>query len=481
VTRALRELPEVRSVAQQVGRAELGEDTAGVEHNEFEVDLPRLRAAGVARVDRQVKDLLNDQFAGYFFEVMPFLTERIKETMSGSSASVAVKLYGDDLVSLDRAAQAVARVLNQVPGRDGQPAAVNVLAEPQVGVPELVVRPRREDANRFGLRPAQILSAVHTAYQGAEVGQTHEGNRTINLVVVLDPRVRRHPEAVADLWLTVPPTDTRVAKPRAEEGATVSAAPDPGRNRVQLKQVADVFLSDGRFLVAHEGGIRRHMVTCNVGKNLDVDSFVRQAENRVALLTLPAGVSYAFAGEHEARQAAQSELLFWSLLVGACILILLGLVFRSPRRLLLLLANLPFALVGGVAAVYLAGGILDVGALVGFVTLFGITTRNAIMMISHWQHLHAADQLPWGPELVFRGARERLAPVLMTALVTALGLLPIALGSGEAGREIEGPMAQVILGGLVTSTALNLLVLPVLFRRFGMESAAAEKVAPIAG
>ena len=149
------------------------------------------------------------------------------------------------------------------------------------------------------------------------------------------------------------------------------------------------------------------------------------------------------------------------------ILLLLWTVFRSGRDLLLILVNLPFALVGGVAAVYLRGGVLDVGALIGFVTLFGITLRNGIMMVSHWQHLHDVEGLEWGPELVFRGARERLAPVLMTALVTGLGLLPIAVGSGEAGREIEGPMALVILGGLVTSTALNLLVLPVLYRRFG--------------
>jgi Cu/Ag efflux pump CusA len=141
--------------------------------------------------------------------------------------------------------------------------------------------------------------------------------------------------------------------------------------------------------------------------------------------------------------------------------------FGSLRLLFLVLMNLPFALVGGVAVVYATGGVLDVGSLVGFVTLFGITMRNGIMMVSHWQHLHEVEGVPWGPELVFRGARERLAPVLMTALVTGLGLLPIALGSGEAGREIEGPMALIILGGLVTSTALNLLVLPVLYRRLG--------------
>jgi Cu/Ag efflux pump CusA len=152
-------------------------------------------------------------------------------------------------------------------------------------------------------------------------------------------------------------------------------------------------------------------------------------------------------------------------------LLLLWLAFGSVRRVVLILLNLPFALVGGVAAVYALGGVLNVGSLVGFVTLFGITMRNGIMMVSHWQHLHEEEGVPWGAELVFRGARERLAPVLMTALVTGLGLLPIALGSGEAGREIEGPMAVVILGGLISSTALSLFVLPVVYRRFGQAGA----------
>src|SRR5205823_304068 len=227
-----------------------------------------------------------------------------------------------------------------------------------------------------------------------------------------------------------------------------------------------VFLSDGRSLIVHEGGTRLRRVTCNV-EGRDVESFVAQAERRVRQLALPEGVYQIFTGEHEAKQTAQRQLVLLSLAAFGGIVLLLWMAFASVRRLLLILVNLPFALVGGVAAVYLGSGVLDVGSLIGFVTLFGITTRNGIMMVSHWQHLHEVEEVPWGPELIFRGARERLAPVLMTALVTGLGLLPIALGSGEAGREIEGPMAQVILGGLVTSTAMNLLVLPVLYRRFG--------------
>jgi Cu/Ag efflux pump CusA len=458
VNRALQSDPflrrQIRTLAQEAGRAELGEDTWGVDYSEIEVDLKHLNAAGVGQVEKQLRATLGDETVGFSFVVMPFLTERIKETISGSSASVAVKVYGDDLEALDRAAQSIARALARVPGSDA------VRPEAQTGAPELVIRIRPKDANRYNLRNAQILDALHAAYQGGEVGQTYLGNRVIDLVVILESRTRANPDAVANLWLSVP-----------DKGNG-----PPGR--VQLKQVADVYLSDGRFLIAHEGARRRQVVTCDV-LGRDVESFVADAQKKVQELTLPAGVSYVFTGEHEAKQTAQRELLLLGMATLAGILLLLGMVFRSLVLLLLVvLVNLPFALVGGVAAVYLTGGVLDVGSLVGFVTLFGISTRNGIMMVSHWQHLHEVEGMPWGRELVFRGARERLAPVLMTALVTALGLLPIALGSGEAGREIEGPMAVVILGGLVTSTVLNLLVLPVLYRALGQRSryTAAERV-----
>jgi Cu/Ag efflux pump CusA len=419
VTRALREDPAVVSVAQQAGRAELGEDTWGVEYSEIEVDLSRL----------------------------------IKETLSGTTGAVAVKVYGDDFAAIDRAAEVVARALSDLPGRE------NLLVEPQTGSPELVVRVRPEDAARFGLRNAQVLDAVHAAFQGAQVAQVYDRNRVVDVVVVLAGRSRHDADTVANLWLAVPKADLKSSD-------TVIGVTE---GKVRLKQMADVFLSDGRFQIAHEGGVRRVAVTCNV-RGRDVESFVAEAERRVADLPLPEGVYYAFTGEHLAKRAAQRELLLLSAAAAAGILLLLWMAFGSLRRLALLLLNLPFALIGGVAAVYLAGGVLDVGALIGFVTLFGITLRNGIMMVSHWQHLREHEGMPWGPELVFRGARERLAPVLMTALVTALGLLPIALGSGEAGREIEGPMALVILGGLVTSTALNLILLPLIYRRFSDES-----------
>jgi CzcA family heavy metal efflux pump len=436
VTEQVRKHPGVLSVSQQAGRAELGEDTTGVEYSEIEVDLKRLDASERQTVEKLLNGL-DQQVPGYGFEAMPFLTERIKETLSGSAAALAIKIFGDDFDKLDATAMEVARLLRTIPGYD------KVRIEPQTGAPELVVRVRSEDAGRFGLRNAQILDAVHAAYQGAEVGQVYDRNRIIDMAVILLPAARLDPDTVAGLWLSTG---------------------DTGNGRIQLKQVADVYLSNGRFLIGHEGGTRRQVVTCNV-KDRDVESFVTEVQKRLAELPLPEGVYVVLSGEHEAKQTAQRELLLWSLAAGIGILLLLWMAFGSLRRLLLILVNLPFALVGGVAAVYIAGGILDVGSLIGFVTLFGITTRNGIMMVSHWQHLHEVEGMSVGPELIFRGARERLAPVLMTALVTGLGLLPIALGSGAAGREIEGPMAQVILGGLITSTALNLLVLPVLYRR----------------
>ena len=248
-------------------------------------------------------------------------------------------------------------------------------------------------------------------------------------------------------------------------------APAPEKNvepvRILLHKVADVFHSDGRFLIAHEGGLRRQQVTCNV-QGRDIESFVTEVERKIKSLQLPEGIFFTMAGEREARASAQRELVFWSALAGIGIFLLLWFAYGSFGKVLLILINLPFALVGGVLAVWLTSGILDVGSLIGFITLFGITTRNSMMMVSHWQHLHEEENLPWSADLIFRGARERLAPVLMTALVTGLGLFPIAWGWQEAGREIEGPMAWVILGGLATSTALNLLLLPMLYRRWGV-------------
>ena len=203
------------------------------------------------------------------------------------------------------------------------------------------------------------------------------------------------------------------------------------------------------------------------GRGGDVGGFAQALERRLAITALPSGIYAELGGTATAQREARRELLLNGLLAGAGIVMLLALAFGDASRLLLVLANLPFALVGGVLAVFATGGLLSLGSLVGFVTLFGIATRNAVMLISHYDHLVRAEGEGWGREAAIRGALERLGPILMTALVTALALVPLAVGSGDPGREIEGPMAIVILGGLLTSTLLSLFVLPTLALRWG--------------
>ncbi len=328
-------------------------------------------------------------------------------------------------------------------------ADVQVSAPP--GAPRVMIRLRPDRLTQFGFRPLEVLEAVRTAYQGEVVAQTYEGEKVFNVAVMLEPSARQAPETIGDLLIN-----------------------NPAGDRLPLKQLADIFLTTGRYAILHDGARRRQTITCNP-QGRDVASFVADAQKQIAAqVNFPAGVYAEFSGAAEAQKTAQTELLLHSLLAAAGIILLLAMVFRKASHLLLVLANLPFALVGGVLTIFLVGyfgsagqGSLSLGTLVGFVTLFGITLRNSIMMISHFDHLVNEENLPWGIETALRGATERLIPILMTALVTALGLLPLALGSGGAGREIEGPMAIVILGGLVTSTALNLLVLPTLALRYG--------------
>jgi CzcA family heavy metal efflux pump len=433
VTRELLANPSIRAVAQQVGRAAQADDTWGTHYTEFHVDLKPVAAEEAESVQREIRRAV-ERFPGLYFAVKTFLTERIEETLSGATAQVVVKIFGDDLDVLDRKAREVASV----------PGAVDVQLDSPPGAPEMVVRLRPERLRQFGLQPLDVLDLVQTAYRGTVVAQAYEGERVADVVVVLDPATRRDPERVGDLVLAA-----------------------DGGPRVELRDLADVGLTTGRYAILHDGTRRRQAVTCNV-EGRDLTSFVAEAKARVAeSIDFPGGVYPTWSGVAEARARAQREILRHSSLAGAGIVLLLALVFRRLRHLLLVLANLPFALVGGVLAVALTGGWLSVGSMVGFVTLFGITMRNSIMMVSHYEHLVAVEGMSWGAAAALRGASERLVPVLATALVTGLGLLPIALGSGEAGREVEGPMAIVILGGLGTSTAMNLLVIPPLALRYG--------------
>jgi Cu/Ag efflux pump CusA len=263
-------------------------------------------------------------------------------------------------------------------------------------------------------------------------------------MVILDPKDRESLSQVSELPL------------RSPSGAYV-----------RLKQIADIYETSGRYQILHQGARRVQVITANVAGR-DVGSFVADAEAQIAAaVQLPAGTYLEFAGAAEAQSKARRDLIFNALIASVGIVILLSMITRNANNLLLVLANLPFAFVGGVLAIFASGGMLSLGSMVGFVTLFGITLRNSILMIAHYERLVGIEGMRWEEETAIRGAADRLAPILMTSLVTALGLLPLAIGMNEAGREIEGPMAVVILGGLLTSMALNLLILPTLALRYG--------------
>lgn len=443
VTNALLGTPYVRSVAQRVGRAEKADDVFGSHYSELEVELTPFANERGEEAQAALRRVLAG-FPGTTSSLKTFLTERVEETVSGYTASVVVQVFGSDLDALDRLAGRTAAILGKVRG------ATEVQVQSPPGMPELAIRLRRPDLLRRGLAPLDVLEAVATAYQGAVVGQVYDGNRVFDVAVVLLPTQRNDLAAVGNLPL------------RNQDGVFVA-----------LRDVADIYPSSGRYGVLHQGVRRVQTVTCNVAGR-DVGSFAAEAKQKLATLALPAGYYFELGGAAEAQARSRHDLAIHAAVAGAGVVLLLSFVFGSGRNLALLLANLPLALVGGVLAALASGGQLSLGSLVGFVTVFGITLRNSMMLVAHFEHLVREEGLPWGLETALCGASERLVPILMTALVTAFGLLPMALASGSPGREIEGPMAVVILGGLATSTCLNLLILPALALRFGRFEAAPE-------
>jgi CzcA family heavy metal efflux pump len=447
VTQAIGKINGVKSVAQWVGRAQNGADTFGTHYSEYEVEIGKLSGEEQNRILREIRQTLSEEedkgkashgFPGVIFAINTFLTERIEETISGYTAAVVVNIYGHDLDSLDRNARQVAGILA------GTPGAADVQIESPPSTPQLVIRLRPERMTEWGVRPVDVLDSIRAAYEGVEVAQVYQGNSVVGVDVVLAAEYRTNIRQIGSLPLK-----------------------NPDGKILRLDEIADIHQENGRSKILHADARRIQTVTCNV-VNRDIARFSTEIKKRVKNEVHFAPGSYpVFTGEAEAEAQSREDLIVHSLLAGVGIFLLLYIAFGRLRNLLLTFANLPFALIGGVLAALFTGGWISLGSMVGFVTLFGITLRNSIMMVSHFQHLVDEENMVWGLETTIRGASERLPSILMTALVTALGLLPLAVGSGQPGREIEGPMATIIVGGLVTSTILNLLILPTIMLHFG--------------
>jgi Cu/Ag efflux pump CusA len=362
----------------------------------------------------------------------------VDETISGYQSPVVVNVYGHDLDQLDRLAQAVVSVMRTVQG------ATDIQLRSPPGTPLLDVRLRQDEMARLGMRPVQVMDAVRIAFEGETVGVINRGNRIHDVTVFLKPEFRQQPHDVARLPL------------RSLEGRLIT-----------LGQVADIRQTGGRYNILHHGAQRVQTVTANVAGR-DLESFMRDLKEQVRdKVQFPAGTYPEFTGASLERARARADLILHALVAGIGVLVLIYIAIGRLGNVLLLLLNLPFSLAGGVLAVVFTGGQISIGSMVGFVTLFGITVRNSIMLVSHYQYLVEVEKRPWNMNTAVQGAHERLPSILMTALVTALAMLPIAINSDNAGREIMGPMASIIIGGLVSSTILNLLIMPVVMLNFG--------------
>jgi CzcA family heavy metal efflux pump len=434
VSKELRAIPGVRNFGSHIGRAEVADEVVGPNFTELWISLdPKVDYDGtVAKIQEVV-----DGYPGLFRDVLTYLKERIKEVLTGASATVVVRIYGPELPVLRDKAQEIYKAVSDVKG------VVNLKVEPQVLVPQIQVRLRPESAAVFGLTPGHVRRAATTLIKGQKVGEIYKEQKVFDVAVWGVERVRTDLQSLRELIIETP------------SGA-----------RVPLGDVADVEIAPTPNEIKREGASRRIDVTCNVS-GADLGSVAREIETRVKALSFAQGYHPEFLGEYAARQTSKNRLLLFAGFSLLGILVLLHVDFRSMRLVLLVALTLPFALIGGVIGAFLSGGILSLGSLVGFVTVLGIAARNGIMLISHYRHLEQAEGEAFGTPLVMRGAEERLAPILMTASCAGLALLPLIVKGNIPGHEIEYPMAVVILGGLVTSTLLNLFLMPALYAAFG--------------
>ena len=446
VTKKLEKIEGIKSIAQWVGRSPLGADTFGTHYSEFEIELDEgLGGPEQDEILANIKSILHGDdnqefeagFVGVNFAINTFLTERIEETISGYNASVVINLFGENLDLIDQDSALISSTLNTING------IKDITLQSPPGSPEVFIKLRSEKMSSLGINKADVLKFIRAAYDNYPVTKIYNGIIPTTVAVTLNKESR---DDILDI----------------KELPIMNAQ----NQIIRLSEIADITQKNGRSKILHQNGKRVQTVTANIG-DVDIDIFTKSLHEKLKELKLNEGNYYEITGSAQENMQARNELITQSLLAGGAVLLLLYIAFGSFTNLCLTVLNLPFALIGGVLAASFTGGWISIGSLVGFVTLFGITLRNTIMLISHYQFLINEENCIWNTETCIRGAKERLPSILMTALVAGLALTPIAFGSDQPGKEIEGPMAMIIIGGLFTSTILNLLILPTILLNYG--------------
>lgn len=440
--------PEVVATARRTGRSPLDPHALDVHQSEIEVTL-KMRD----RSKEEFLSALREDFAkltGVQVVVGQPISHRIDHMLSGTRANIAVKIFGSELPELRKLAEQVKGVMEQVEG------AVDVQPEQQTDIPFLTMKYRRDALARYGLSAKEVSETIEAAFSGIAVTKIVQGQAAFDLVVRYDPAVRNNLEAIRSTLVTTP------------TGA-----------RLPLSALADIENDRGPYFINRENVQRKIVVMANVAGR-DLKSVVEDMQQKVAQeVKLPPGYHIEFGGQFESAAEASRILLLLGAAVVVGIFLLLFVAFHSARDAFLVMLNLPLSIIGGVVGVYLAGGVVTIASIIGFITLFGIATRNGVMMISHIHHLVEHDEVADVVEAVKRGAEERLIPILMTALAAGLALVPLALSAGQPGSEIQAPMAVVILCGLISSTVLNMLVVPALYLRFGAVRRVLEEGKPL--
>lgn len=442
MSRRLLALPFVATVEEQMGRAEQGEDTWPVDRGEFHIELKPDPALDQDWAQEQVRKVM-EGFPGVSTEVLTFLGDRISETLTGETSQIVIGVYGDDLDALDNASERIAQAVTGIPG------VTDLVAQGEARVPELQVVPKRDGLTAYAVDVSALRPVLDAATQGIAVGTVQSGELPIPVVV----RMLHGPGDV-----------------RAAVAQQLVATPADGY--VPFSSLAELRNTAARATIRHESGRRYSTVGFNVSGRSFAD-VTADARAKIDALRLPASVEVLFSGVGEAAQSSHRQLLAMSAGILLVIVLVLLMAFRRVRHALLVLMNLPFALIGALGALLLLGLPLSLGAAVGLVTVFGISARNAILLLAHLEQLQLEHPDSSPRARAYRAAEERLVPVLMTALVAGLGLLPLAFGLGRAGHEIEAPLAIAVLGGLVTSTLLSLILIPAITARERPPTAAA--------
>lgn len=436
VSKELRSIPGVRNFGSHIGRAEVADEVVGPNFTELWISIDP--NADYDRTVARIHETVNG-YPGLFRDVLTYLKERTKEVLTGAGASIVVRIYGPNLDTLRAKGVEIQSGISRIAG------VTNLKLEQQVLVPQIEARTRPAALARLGLTPGDVRRAMATFVKGTKVGEVYDEQKAYDVVVWGSERLRADLHALSSIRINL-----------------------PGGGDARLGDVVELRIAPTPNIVQHENNSRRIDVTCDVSGR-DLGSVAREIEQTVRAMNFDRGYHPEFLGEYAARQESRNRLLALAGLSLLGIVMLLYADFKSIRLTLLVFVTFLFALVGGVAGAFASGGVLSLGSLIGFVTVLGIAARNGIMLVSHYRHLETEEGQPFDMKLILRGAEERLAPILMTASVTGLALVPIVAGGVKPGQEIEFPMAAVILGGLVTSTLLNLFLLPALYWRFGKQ------------